>query len=97
MLVLTAGLPGFAVGIVTGYAFLVLPIVLTLGLATARSELAVRLSLVGFSLLILGFAFTVGLARDEADWWFFAVYGTSDLFALLATFKAGMVLRLRLF
>ena len=98
ILVLLAGLPGLAVGFVTGYAFILLPLVLGVGLAAATSRLAIRTAFGLYVACVI--AFVCLLTRkspDGEDWWFFPAYGTSSLLALLATFKGGTVLRFRLF
>lgn len=97
VLAFIAGLPGMLLGFVTLYALFVFPAAFGIGLATARSELGIRLTQILFAALGLGLAFGLGRGLGGDDRWFYCLFGTSALFALLAAFKAGMVARLRLF
>ena len=92
-----AGVPGILVGFVSGYAFFVLPIALGLGFFSANWEIGIRPCQALFAALAIALAFGLGVSFGAHDWWFFSAVGTSAMFALLATFKAGMVVRLRLF
>jgi hypothetical protein len=95
ILIFLAGLPGVLVGLVTGYGFIVLPVVFLAGLAVARSETMVGFSFGVFVALVLGYIFGLGLSIRSNYWPFFLWAGSSALLALLATFKVGMMLRLR--
>ncbi len=92
-----AGLPGLLAGLVTLYAFFVLPMVFGFGLAVGRSQIGVGVALGLFFAVCL--AFVVGLAYGYGsdEWWFLSTYGTSALLAILATFKVGREARSRLF
>ena len=92
-----AGLPGLAVGIVSLYAVFLIPIVFGSGLLVRRSQIGVGFALCFFCALIVAFAFGLGYGYGGHDWWFFSLYGTSCLLAMLATFKLGQEARVRLF
>ncbi len=97
ILIGAAGLPGLVVGIVTLYAFLLVPILFGLGLAVGRSAAGIGVALGVFCLVVLAFMIGLVYGYGGRDWWFFSIYGTSCLFAVLATFKIGQEARVRLF
>ena len=95
VLVGVAGAPGLAVGIVTLYAFLLTPILFGFGLAVGRSQAGIGLALGLFLALIVAFTVGLGYGYGDHDWWFYSLYGTSCLLAVLATFKLGQEARTR--
>lgn len=96
-LAFAGGLPGLVLGLYLAYGFAILPVVFFLGLVAARSELGIRISQGLFAAVVLGFGVGLGIGHEANDWWAYLAMSISILLALLATFKAGMVMRIRLF
>lgn len=89
------GVPALLFGVLYLYSFIVIPVVFGLGMATPRSQAGTGFALGLFCALVIGLVFGLGLSYGTDDAWFLLVYGTSGLLLVLATFKVGMVARLR--
>lgn len=84
-----------AVGVVTGSAIFVAPLAFGLGLFAGRSELRTSWALGLYTALVIAFFFGLGYWYGDDDWWFYAIYGTSALLAVLTLFKVGTLVRRR--